>query len=75
MGKVKEGSAIFWRMSRFKMTASKDVLLRDVREGDGPGGGLGDESVRGHRDQNRDQQTTGRPRTKIPGCCNCVLPA
>eukprot|EP00798_Chlamydomonas_sp_ICE-L_P031102 gene31102-6232_t len=30
MGKVKEGSATFWRESRFKLASCKDVLLRDV---------------------------------------------
>jgi len=29
-GKVREGSAMFWRTSRFRALAKKDVLLRDV---------------------------------------------
>ena len=30
MGKVKEGSATFWRTSRLSEVSRKDVLLRDV---------------------------------------------
>ncbi len=29
-GKVKEGSAIFWRRSRFRLCLTHDVLLRDI---------------------------------------------